>query len=90
LHGHNHSDGYIDFAWRRGRIPIVGIASGSAGRIHKHEPLGRYNLLSLTRGENGVHIECITRGLDPTGTFIHQIHHKVFSTYAPAASSGAA
>lgn len=88
LHGHNHCDGYTEFEWRCGRIPIVGISSGSAGRIHKHEPLGRYNLLSIAQTENGARIECITRGLDPTGTFIHQIHHKVFNTYASEASSG--
>lgn len=79
LHGHNHCDEHIDLASRRGSIPVVGIASGSAGRVHRHEPLGRYNLLSIGQGDDGVRIECITRGLDPTGTFMEQIDRKVFS-----------
>jgi 3',5'-cyclic AMP phosphodiesterase CpdA len=79
LHGHNHCDDHIDLAWRRGCIPVVGIASGSAGRVHRHEPLGRYNLLSIAQGEDGVRIECLTRGLDPTGTFMEQIDRKVLS-----------
>ena len=49
LHGHNHRDNHVDFAWGEGRIPVVGVASGSAGRVHKSEPLGRYNLLRITR-----------------------------------------
>ncbi|MGI9403534.1 MAG: metallophosphoesterase family protein [Hyphomicrobium sp.] len=90
LHGHNHSNEHIDFAWKRGRIPVVGIASGSAGRVHKHEPLARYNLLSIAQGEDGVHIECVTRGIDPTGTSVQQIDRKVLGVHAPAASFGAA
>ena len=79
LHGHNHCDGHIDLASRRGSIPVVGIASGSAGLVHRHEPLGRYNLLSIVQDEDGVRIECLTRGLDPTGTFMEQIDRKVLS-----------
>jgi len=90
LHGHKHSDEHIDFAWKRGGIPIVGIASGSAGRVHRHEPLGRYNLLSIAQGENGVRIECVTRGIDPTGTSVQQIGRKVLGVHAAAASFGAA
>ncbi len=79
LHGHNHCDGHIDLASRRGSIPIIGTASGSAGLVHRHEPLGRYNLLSIVQDEDGVRIECLTRGLDPTGTFMEQIDRKVLS-----------
>ncbi len=48
LHGHNHRDMHTDFARLAetggGSIPVIGVASGSIGRVHKGEPLGRYNL----------------------------------------------
>jgi len=76
LHGHNHRDNCLDFKWARGRIPVLGIASGSVGRVHKREPLGRYNLLRITRGDGDVHIECTTRGLDAGGRVVDQIDRK--------------
>jgi 3',5'-cyclic AMP phosphodiesterase CpdA len=76
LHGHNHRDSHVDFAWAKGRIPVVGVASGSAGRVHKDEPLGRYNLLHITRTDQGVHIECTTRGLDASGRLVEQLGRK--------------
>ena len=76
LHGHNHRDNRIDFTWARGRIPVLGVASGSGGRVHKGEPLGRYNLLRISRSDGGTHIECTTRGLDKTGRVIEQIDRK--------------
>jgi 3',5'-cyclic AMP phosphodiesterase CpdA len=77
LHGHNHRDNHVDFAWAEGRIPVVGVASGSAGRTHKDEPLGRYNLLRIAPGADGPQIECITRGLDATGSFVEQVGRKL-------------
>jgi 3',5'-cyclic AMP phosphodiesterase CpdA len=77
LHGHNHRDIHVDFAWGLGRIPVIGVASGSVGRVHKGEPLGRYNLFRITRTSSGAHIECITRGLDPTGSFVEQVGRKL-------------
>ncbi len=77
LHGHNHRDSHADFAWARGRIPVIGVASGSMGRVHKGEPLGRYNLLRIGRADNRAHIECVTRGLDASGGAIHLIERKV-------------
>jgi 3',5'-cyclic AMP phosphodiesterase CpdA len=77
VHGHNHRDSRVDFAWAEGRIPVIGIASGSAGRVHKDEPLGRYNLFRITRGDRGAHIECTTRGLDATGSFVEQLGRKL-------------
>jgi 3',5'-cyclic AMP phosphodiesterase CpdA len=76
LHGHNHRDNLVDFAWARGRIPVLGVASGSAGRQHKSEPLGRYHLLRITRADGDTHIECTTRGLDATGSAIEQLDRK--------------
>jgi 3',5'-cyclic AMP phosphodiesterase CpdA len=79
LHGHNHRDNHLDFAWARGRIPVLGVASSSVGRVHKGEPLGRYNFLRITRAAGGATIECITRGLDATGTFIEQADRKLIT-----------
>jgi hypothetical protein len=45
--------------------------------VHKEEPLARYNLLRITRGAGDVKIECTTRGLDPTGSFVEQIDRKL-------------
>ncbi len=68
LHGHNHRDMHTDFARLAeaggGSIPVIGVASSSIGRVHKGEPLARYNLLRITRGEGRPQIECVTRGLD--------------------------
>lgn len=77
LHGHNHRDHHLDFAWARGRVPVIGVASGSTGRAHKDEPLGRYNLLRITRTSDGARIECTTRGLDPTAAFVDHVDHKL-------------
>jgi len=79
LHGHNHHDIRLDFPWARGRIPVIGVASGSGGRAHKDEPLGRYNLLRITRNGDGAHIECTTRGLDATASFVDQLDRRLIT-----------
>jgi 3',5'-cyclic AMP phosphodiesterase CpdA len=76
LHGHNHRDSHIDFTWARGRIPVLGVASGSMGRAHKGEPLGRYNLLRIGRENGEVRIECTTRGLDELSGTVLQLDRK--------------
>ncbi len=86
LHGHNHRDNRLDFAWAEGRIPVIGVGSGSAGRVHKDEPLGRYNLFRITRSDHGVQIECTTRGLDPTGSFVEQVDRKLIDASQQARS----
>jgi 3',5'-cyclic AMP phosphodiesterase CpdA len=75
LHGHNHRDNLVDFAWARGRIPVLGVASGSAGRLHRSEPLGRYHLLRISRAGGAAQIECTTRGLNASGS-IEQLDRK--------------
>jgi 3',5'-cyclic AMP phosphodiesterase CpdA len=87
LHGHNHRDNHVDFAWARGRIPVLGVASGSGGRLHKGEPLGRYNLLRITRTGKGAHIECTTRGLDATGAGVEQVDRRLLAS--PGTTSAA-
>jgi 3',5'-cyclic AMP phosphodiesterase CpdA len=83
LHGHNHRDSHMDFARLPevggGSVPVVGVASGSAIRVHKHEPLGRYNLLRISRSEGRAHIDCITRGIDASGTAVVQVARKQLS-----------
>jgi len=80
LHGHNHCDSHMDFArlpeTGGGSVPVIGVASGSAVRVHKHEPLGRYNLLRIGRIDGRVHIECVTRGIEVGGDRVVQIERK--------------
>ncbi len=84
LHGHNHRDSHVDLAWAKGQIPIIGVASGSGGRVHKDEPLGRYNLLHIRRTEAGASIDCITRGLDASGRVVEQVGHRRLDSQASA------
>jgi hypothetical protein len=54
-----------------GSMPVIGVASGSIGRVHKGEPLARYNLLRLTRDEHGMSVEFQARGLlAPSGAVV--------------------
>ena len=76
LHGHNHRDNHLDFAWTHGQIPVIGVASGSSARAHKSEPLGRYNLFRIARVDGAPHIELTTRGLDPSASRIEQIDRR--------------
>ena len=80
LHGHNHCDSHMDFARLPevgGSIPVIGVASGSMARVHRNEPLGRYNLLRIGRVDGRVHIECITRGLTEGAEGIVQVDRKL-------------
>ncbi len=67
LHGHNHRE---MLAWRthsdRG-VPVLGVASASAGLPHKDEPLARYHLIHLQSENGALHISCETRGLEEAG-----------------------
>jgi 3',5'-cyclic AMP phosphodiesterase CpdA len=72
VHGHNHRD---MVSWRTtstGPLPVVGIASGSIGRVHRHEPLARYNVYRLYRNAVGPwEIELIGRGIrEPDGPVV--------------------
>lgn len=63
LHGHNHRDMLNWADTPNGKIPVLGIASGSAGRRHKDEPLARYNLVRVRRAGAAWAIEATGRGL---------------------------
>ncbi len=83
LHGHNHRDSHMDFARLPevggGSVPVIGVASGSALHAHGNEPLGRYNLLRIGRSASGVHIECVTRGIEAGGHSVVQIERKLLT-----------
>ena len=78
LHGHNHTDSVV---WKEGRgqaLPVVGIASASAARLHKKEPLARYNLLRISREGNAVKILRTQRGLKaPDGEIVELSHQEL-------------
>jgi 3',5'-cyclic AMP phosphodiesterase CpdA len=83
LHGHNHCDSHMDFARLPevggGSVPVIGVASGSSGRAHGREPLGRYNLLRIGRVDGRAHIECVTRGIDGSTRAVGQIERKLLA-----------
>lgn len=83
LHGHNHRDMLAWRRWSREHVPVVGVASGSAGRTHKAEPLARYNLFQVSRGPDGrPHIVCRTRGLADLDGEIVEIERRVLAPSA--------
>jgi 3',5'-cyclic AMP phosphodiesterase CpdA len=66
IHGHLHVNVRASLAQRggAGMIPIIGAPSGSLGVRHAHEPLARYNLLTIRDHR----ITVVGRGLaDPDG-----------------------
>ncbi|MGD9785235.1 MAG: metallophosphoesterase [Hyphomicrobiaceae bacterium] len=86
LHGHNHRD---SIAWCHSGagapVPVVGIASGSAGRRHGNEPLARYNLVRVHRDEAGEFaIEITGRGITAAQGPVGEIERKRLS---PGAAS---
>ena len=78
VHGHNHRD---MVNWRdtaTGPMPVVGIASGSIGRVHRFEPLARYNLYRIGGSKTeGWHVELTGRGIrEPEGPVV-QVERRV-------------
>ncbi len=84
LHGHNHVDMHHNISWLHGGIPVIGVASGSSGRLHKREPLARYNLLHISRTGNRADIECVTRGLDSSTGTVETLERKLIAPHVPA------
>lgn len=71
LHGHNHRDMLNWSDGPNGKIPVVGIGSGSAARRHKDEPLARYNLVHVRRASEAWAIELVSHGLaSPEGEVV--------------------
>jgi 3',5'-cyclic AMP phosphodiesterase CpdA len=89
LHGHNHRDTLFWTGAEGGaRIPIVGLATGSTGREHRHEPLARYNLYKISGRGGDARIEIITRGLESAGGKIIELRRQVLAPDATLAASG--
>ncbi len=53
VYGHNHRDQLSWHTGRSGDMAIVGVSSASAARRHKSEDVGRYNLYTVARVDNG-------------------------------------
>lgn len=80
LHGHNHRDTLVWCEGERWRVPVLGIASGSAGNRHKGEALGRYNLIRVRGKDGGAWcIEVIGRGLTAGASGVVELDRKVLS-----------
>ncbi len=71
LYGHNHQ---AQLTWHPGEfmsIPLVGVASASAAKLHKKEPLAHYNLFTFFKRGGGVRIRHVTRGIQsPNGAVV--------------------
>jgi 3',5'-cyclic AMP phosphodiesterase CpdA len=85
VHGHNHRN---MLSWRAAeprRLPVVGTPSASVGKLHRHEPLARYNLFRIDPATGA--IDLTGRGLaEPAGAVVEIERHSL----APeAAGSGA-
>jgi len=75
LHGHNHRDMLSWLQTRAGPAAVIGIASSSAARAHKDEPLGRYNLFRFTVDGGSVRIDHTARGFAvPDGPVVELEH----------------
>lgn len=89
LHGHNHRDSLVWTGSAGGsRIPIVGLATGSTGREHRHEPLARYNLYNISGKGGAARIEIVTRGLQSAAGKIVDLRRQVLAPDAALAASG--
>jgi 3',5'-cyclic AMP phosphodiesterase CpdA len=77
LHGHNHRDMLAWRKWSGGYVPVAGIASGSASRQHKNEPLARYRLFRIERQNDSARIEMVTRGLTEPGGPVIEIDRRL-------------
>ena len=85
LHGHNHRDGVVRLerpaggAGGEGAIPVVGICSGSASRVHHGEPLARYNLLRIHRVDGAARITLEGRGFAVPGGSVVELQRLVLA-----------
>ncbi len=81
LHGHNHQDLYKTVSAPEGEneIPVIGLASSSAGQVSHGRDLARYNIFSVVRDDAGVRIEMIGRGLETAEGPIIELERRTFS-----------
>ncbi len=103
LHGHNHSNSLAWAGEGNGRVPVVGIASGSAAQHHKGLPLARYNLVrfgfegdcdsgSGADGDNRralKSIEIVGRGLSQPGGEVVELDRQMLDVSSDTGAIGA-
>jgi 3',5'-cyclic AMP phosphodiesterase CpdA len=90
LHGHNHRDSLVwTGAAGAPRIPIVGLATGSTGREHRHEPLARYNLYRISGTPGAARIEIVSRGLESARGKIIELRRQVLQPDAALSATSA-
>lgn len=88
LHGHNHRDMLARRQSKKGRFPVIGIASGSAARFHHGEPLARYNLIEIKPWGEGFALTQRMRGIGPSGSVIDLEHRDLGVCHALDARVG--
>ncbi len=75
LYGHNHRE---KLNWHGAvlkgdgvPVPVIGVPSASAGKLHKDEPLARYNMFTFFQSGAGVRIRHAVRGIEtPDGPVV--------------------
>jgi 3',5'-cyclic AMP phosphodiesterase CpdA len=77
IHGHNHVN---MLAWAKGpsgKFPVVGLPSASLGRVHRREPLGRYNLYRIDAANRSILMT--GRGLTEPGGGVVELERRVLT-----------
>jgi 3',5'-cyclic AMP phosphodiesterase CpdA len=82
LHGHNHRDMLAWRQWPGGRFPVIGIATGSAAKVHHEEPLARYNLIEIEGKPGHVKLRVRSRGLAAPDGGVVELGHIVLDRVA--------
>jgi len=92
IHGHDHHDTVSWHTSSSGPMAVVGIASASIGRMHRHEPLARYNIYRLhtLEGGEGWQIELIGRGIREPGGPVVQVERRWLEPVGASASAARA
>ena len=67
LYGHNHKPLLTWLKTAAGPVPVICGASASAARLHKSDPLARYNLFTFFKSGEGVRVRQAVRGFETPG-----------------------
>jgi 3',5'-cyclic AMP phosphodiesterase CpdA len=76
LHGHDHRHALNWLDGRRGRVPMVGVPSGSAPRAGREDDPAAYNLYRINGRPGLWRCEMVTRGLRDGGTAIVELDRR--------------
>ena len=79
LYGHNHKSRIDWLPSRTKPIPVVGVASASAGVTHGDEPLASYNLFTFFKNGTGLRIRHVVRGIDAPDAPVKKISETVLA-----------